>query len=363
MKYFLIGAFATGILFYGIVLLYGASHPVGQWGGVLPTQGTPRSTFDLPELCRHLDAAMTKASGDVRRVPNHALLLAAVGLIIVGFGFKVASVPFHAWAPDVYEGAPTPVTAFMATAVKAAAFAALVRILITGLRPFFGQWCAVFVWLAVLTMFLGNLVALTQTNMKRMLAYSSIAHAGYLLIGICALDATSGSPVAAVLYYLLAYAFMNMGTFAIISFLETQEGRGLSLDEYSGLAGKHPYLCAAMSVFMLSLGGIPLTGGFMGKLFVFRAAIHADRTFLAVLGILNSLISLFYYLRVMIRMYMDKPAPVDEGERPPMPSVALAAAIAICVAGTLWLGFGPPVGLGIADLWNWAVLSQQSLAP
>jgi len=258
---------------------------------------------------------------------------------------------------------PKPVTAFMATGIKAAAFGATVRIFWTALGPLYDQWSNVFVALSVLTMLLGNLVALTQTNLKRMLAYSSIAHAGYLLIAVCVSNSGAGSPAAAIVYYLLAYCSANLGAFAVISFLETREGRGVSLDDYSGLAGKRPFLCAAMSLFMLSLAGIPLTGGFLGKFFVFRSALYGGKAYLAVIAIVSSLISLYYYLRVMVRMYMDKPVPVREGEAPPRPSRPLAVAIGIAAAATLWLGSGPPVGFGIGDIWNWAVLSAQSLTP
>jgi len=363
MKYFLMGAFATGIIFYGIVLLYGVSQPIGQWAEVFLPQETPRPTLDLADLSRYLIGAMAQAGGQIEEVPNHALLLTAVALIVVGFGFKIAAVPFHAWAPDVYEGAPTPVTAFMATGIKAAAFGATVRIFWTALGPLYSQWYIVFVVVAILTMSIGNLVALTQMNLKRMLAYSGIAHAGYMLVAVCVSDSETGNPAAAIIYYLIAYCFMNLGAFAVISFLETREGRGVSLDDYSGLAGKHPFLCAAMGLFMLSLGGIPLTGGFLGKFFVFRSALYGGKAYLAVIAIMNSLISLYYYLRVMVRMYMDKPVPVREGEAPPKPSAPLAVAIGVAAVATLWLGIGPQVGFGIGDIWNWATLSAQSLSP
>ncbi|MBI2192735.1 MAG: NADH-quinone oxidoreductase subunit N [Planctomycetes bacterium] len=343
MKYFLMGALATGIVFYGIVLVYGVS---GQ--------------TDLRKLGEWASASLQSHGGEIRSVPNHSVLLLGAALILVGFAFKVASVPFHMWAPDVYEGAPTTVTAFMATGVKAAAFGAFLRVFTTALAPLRPEWGPAVWWLAVLTMSVGNLVALTQANVKRMMAYSSIAHAGYMLIGVYVLDASS---VAAVLYYLIAYAFMNIGVFSVISFLETREGRGLSLDEYSGLYARYPGLCVAMAIFMFSLGGIPPTAGFMGKFYVFRSAIEAHEYPLAILGILNSLISLYYYLRVLVRMYMDPGLSAGEAETLPRPSGAVAAATAIAVLATLWLGLGPAVGFGVDDVWTWAMMSQRSIAP
>ena len=342
MKYFLMGAFATGIVFYGIVLLYGIS-----------------GELDLVKFASWAKRQSEKHGG-VRNIPNHSILLLGAALVIIGFAFKVAAVPFHMWAPDVYEGAPTTVTAFMATGVKAAAMGAFLRILMTALGPFHADWASTLWWLAVLTMSVGNLVALTQTNVKRMMAYSSIAHAGYMLVGLCVLGSNAG---AAILYYLFGYTFMNIGAFAVISFLETKEGRGLSLDEYSGISSKYPVLCVAMAVFMFSLGGIPPTAGFMGKFYIFRAAISEGEYSLAIIGILNSLLSLFYYLRVLVRMYMDKPIPIAAGENIPRPSKILTTAMAVSLAGTLWLGLGPKVGFGVDDIWNWAIQSQHSILP
>lgn len=352
MKYFLMGAFTTGIVFYGIVLLYGISGPLGKL-----TQPLAKPTLDVVVFAKYLSGAIAK-SGDFASLPNQSVVMLGVALVVIGFGFKVASVPFHMWAPDVYEGAPTTITGFMATGVKAAAFGAFVRIFASSMMPLKEQWHQAIWWMAVLSMFGGNLIAITQTNIKRMMAYSSIAHAGYMLIGLCSLGPDSSS-VAAILYYLVAYSFMNLGVFAVISFLETKEGRGLSLDEYSGLGMKYPALCAALALFMLSLGGIPPTAGFMGKFYIFRAAIISGEYTLAGLGILSTLISLYYYLRVLVRSYMDKSAVPDD--HLPVPGTFLKVATAVAVAGTLWLGFGPHVGFGVEDIWRWAVLSQNQI--
>lgn len=309
LKYLLLGAFASGFLLYGIALLYGATGSTNLGRIALALQG---------------------------RTESPVLLGLGVGLLIVGFGFKVASVPFHMWAPDVYEGAPTSVTAFMITGTKAAAFAALLRILLAALPELRTGWAPVLWLLAALSMTVGNLAALTQPNLKRMLAYSSIAHAGYILVALVAGTPAGG---AGLLFYLAAYACMNLGAFAVIVALSRGDGERLAVEQYAGLGLRHPALGAAMALFMFSLAGVPPTGGFMGKLYVFGAAIQADYVGLAVLGVLNSVVSAFYYLRVTVVMYMTPPDPATPGAEPLPPALLLA--ILLAAAGTLLLGLLP----------------------
>ena len=314
VKYFLLGAFSLGILLYGMSLMYGLS-----------------GTTNL--------RTMTTAFAGLERDPR---LVLAVILVVAGVGFKIAAVPFHMWAPDVYEGAPTPVTAFLSVGSKAASFAMLLRIFREGLPLMSADWRMLFYVLAIVTMTVGNLAALTQSNMKRMLAYSSIAHAGYLLIGVVA-----GTPrgVAAMLIYLLIYAFMQLGAFAIIIMMRRQDVVGDELKDLSGLHVRHPLAAFAMLLFMLSLGGIPPTAGFMGKFWLFGAAIDAGYVWLAVIGVLNSAISLYYYVRIVVFMYV-KP----EGAGPePTTSPALAVALAAAVVATIALGVYPRLLFELAE--------------
>jgi NADH-quinone oxidoreductase subunit N len=317
VKYFLLGAFSLGILLYGMSLLYGLT-----------------GTTNL----RAIATAFAGTHGGV-------LLTLAVVLIVAGIGFKIAAVPFHMWAPDVYEGAPTPVTAFLSVGSKAASFAMLLRIFIEGLPAFstgglgvfLGMplgWTTFFYVLAVVTMTVGNLAALTQTNMKRLLAYSSIAHAGYVLIGVVA-----GTPrgVQATLIYLFIYAFMQLGAFAIIVMMRRRDDVGDELKDLSGLYFRHPAAALAMMVFMLSLGGIPPTAGFMGKFWVFGAAIDAGYVWLAVIAVLNSAISLYYYVRVIVFMMIKE----ETVGSVPVLSPVLASVLIIAAAGTLFLGMYP----------------------
>ena len=318
IKYFLLGAFSLGILLYGMSLLYGLT-----------------GSTQLRAIATSLVA------GDAG-----LLLPLAVMLLVAGVGFKIAAVPFHMWAPDVYEGAPTPVTAFLSVGSKAASFAMLLRIFVEGLPAFrvdglgmmWGQpvgWSAFFYVLAIVTMTVGNVAALTQNNIKRMLAYSSIAHAGYVLIGVVA-GSTRG--VTAALVYLIVYAFMQLGAFAIVVMLRRKDVIGDQLKDLSGLYVSHPAAALAMLLFMLSLGGIPPTAGFMGKLWVFGAAIDAGYVWLAVIGVLNSAVSLYYYVRVVVFMWIS--APDDE----PVPlhiTPAIATVLALMVLGTLVFGVYP----------------------
>jgi NADH-quinone oxidoreductase subunit N len=310
LKYLVLGAFASGFLLFGMAMLYGAS------GG----------TLYLNELAGKLGslAALTKP-----------LTLLGLALIIVGFGFKVASVPFHMWTPDVYEGAPTNVTAFMAVGVKAAAFAAFARVMFQVFPDFTVQWNMVLWVLAVATMTLGNVVAIAQTNIKRMLAYSSIAHAGYLMV---ALVAANQLGAVSLLYYLLAYTLMNVGAFAVVILVGRKKDSYLNIYDYSGLGFQHPALAATMAIFMFALAGVPPTAGFVGKFYIFSAAVQAGYIWLAIIGVLNSLVSVYYYLRITVLMYM-RPA---EAELGPIPfTYGLTLAVALTAVATLAIGIFP----------------------
>jgi NADH-quinone oxidoreductase subunit N len=314
VKYFLLGAFSVGILLYGMSLMYGLS-----------------GTTSL--------RAMASAFAGQERDPR---LVLAVILVVAGVGFKIAAVPFHMWAPDVYEGAPTPITAFLSVGSKAASFAMLLRIFLEGLPVMSEKWRLLFYVLSIITMTVGNFAALTQTNLKRMLAYSSIAHAGYVLIGVVAGTARG---VTATLIYLLIYSFMQLGAFAVIVLLRRRDEIGDELKDFSGLAFRNPFAAFAMLLFMLSLGGIPPTAGFMGKFWLFSAAIDAGYYWLAVIGVLNSAVSLYYYIRVVVFMYLKKETIGSE----PRTSPALALALAVAVVATLVLGVYPRLLFEVAE--------------
>jgi NADH-quinone oxidoreductase subunit N len=326
MKYFLLGAFATGFLLYGISLLYGATGTTTLAGIVTAVR----------------EGGLT----------DHPLMTIGMGLLVVGFGFKIAAVPFHMWTPDVYEGAPTPVTALMSTGVKAAAFAALARVFVTALGDLQESWAPIFWCMAVLSMTVGNLVAIAQQNIKRMLAYSSIAHAGYLLI---ALVAAGPSGLTGLMYYLLAYAFMTLGSFAVVVALEQREDRYLLLDDYGGLGFRYPLLGIAMALFMFSLSGLPPTAGFMAKFYVFGAAVEQGYIALTVIGVLNSLISIYYYLRPIVLMYMEEP-------KADMPGLHLdpflVTGLVLTILGTIQLGLFPSRLLGLAQAAAQGLLGQ-----
>jgi len=310
LKYLLLGVFATAFLLYGIALIYGST-----------------GTIKLPLIAKMLaDTAIS----------SNPLLFIGMGLLIIGFGFKVALVPFHMWTPDVYEGAPTSVTAFMSVGVKAAGFAALLRILLTALDKLQFSWVSILVVLAILTMTVGNVIALAQTNIKRMLAYSSIAHAGYILVGLVA---GSRLGVSSILFYLVVYALMNLGAFAVVILVGRKGDQSLHINDYAGLGYRYPLMGAAMSVFLLSLAGIPPTAGFVGKFYIFSAAVKEGFIKLAIIGVLNSALSLFYYLRVMVIMYMREP---EKKEVSPIHfSPGLVIALLIAVLGILYLGILP----------------------
>jgi NADH-quinone oxidoreductase subunit N len=311
MKYFLLGAFSSGIFVFGIALTYGATGSTA-----------------LPQVLANVSA-------------GSPLLLAGAALMLVGLGFKVAAVPFHMWTPDVYEGAPTVVTAFMSVGAKVGGFAALLRILIEALPAVVDAWAPALAVLAALTMIVGNVVAIMQQNIKRMLAYSSIAHAGYILIAVAA---GVGSPdgVSAALFYMFAYLFTNLGAFAIAIGMEHKQGEGILLDDYKGLAKRSPLIALTMAYFMLSLTGVPPTGGFSGKFFVFRAAVEADLVWLAVIGAVTSVVSAFYYLRVVYLMFMF------EGRPQIALKPALVTAVVITLLATALLGLWPGLGFDLA---------------
>ena len=306
VKYFLLGAFSLGLLLYGMSLLYGAT-----------------GTTSLDGIATAL------AEGERSLILSLALILIAAGM-----GFKIAAVPFHMWAPDVYEGAPTPVTAFLSVGSKAASFAMLLRIFFVGLPFLVSDWQTLFWVLAALTMTVGNIAAITQTNTKRMLAYSSIAHAGYVLVGV-----VSGTErgIAATLVYLWVYLFMQLGAFAIISMLRRQDVVGDELKDLSGLYFRKPFAAIAMLIFMLSLGGIPPTAGFMGKVWVFGAAIDQGFVWLAVIGVVNSAISLYYYYRVIVFMWLKEETLGSDIEMSP----AMATVLGIAVVGSILFGIFP----------------------
>ena len=320
VKYFVLGAFSLGILLYGMSILYGLT-------------GTTQ--------LRPIMAALATQ-------PFGPALALAVILVVAGIGFKIAAVPFHMWAPDVYEGAPTPVTAFLSVGSKAASFAMLLRIFIEGLAVFHAEWSPVFWLLAVLTMTVGNLAALTQSNIKRMLAYSSVAHAGYLLIGV--VTATTRG-ITAMLVYIAVYAFMQLGAFVVVVALRQKDTIGDELKDLTGLYARSPLAAVAMLLFMLSLGGIPPTAGFMGKLWLFSAAIESGYVWLAVIGVVNSAISLYYYVRVVVFMWIkEDTAPVALRLGP-----AIALALVVAIVGTIALGTYP------APLFEFAESSARAL--
>lgn len=318
MKYFIIGAFATGFFLYGIAFVFGAT-----------------GSTQLNRISASLSQSTDQGS---------LLLLVGIFLLLIGLAFKVAAVPFHFWVPDVYEGAPTPVTGFMAVAVKAAAFAGWARIFLNQLAPLRGEW-EFHLWvLAVLTMTIGNLLAIAQSSVKRMLAYSSIAHAGYLLIGVVAGDEIGGQ---AVLFYLLAYAPMTLGAFGVVLALKEGEKDREAYSEYAGVGFNRPFLGITMSIFMLSLAGFPPLGGFTGKFYLFRSAVTAGYTELAVIGALNSLLSVIYYLRVLVMMYME------EGSvrgKPFASAPYLYLTIAVAAVATVYLGLFPAAALDLSHL-------------
>ena len=323
LKYFILGSFASGILVYGIALVYGASR-----------------SLNLAQI------AFAAASGRILE-PN--LFTIGMGLILVGFGFKVASVPFHMWAPDVYQGAPAPITAFMSMGVKAAAFAAAIRVFMVAFNEHMPIWQPIVWWLAVLTMLAGNLMALMQENIKRMLAYSSIAQAGYLLVGLAVGGEQAG---AAMLYYLAAYAFMNLGAFGVIVAVSGGDKELENIPDWSGLAYRHPVMGAAMALCLFSLIGMPPTAGFFAKFYLFYSAVAAGDVPIVIIGVIASMISLYFYLKVIVTMYMRDP---DREIVPATPNVSVRLGVLLSCFAVLYLGIVPGIAL------EWATSSIATL--
>ncbi|UCC72671.1 MAG: NADH-quinone oxidoreductase subunit N [Gemmatimonadota bacterium] len=307
LKYFLLGAFSSAFLLYGMAMLYGASGTTNL--------GIMRGLFDAGRLS--------------------IVAIAGIALLAIGFGFKVSAVPFHVWTPDAYEGAPTPITAFLAAAIKASAFAAFIRIFVVALGDLHEYWEGIIWVLAMLTMIVPNVIALVQDNIKRLLAYSSIAHAGYLLV---ALIAANESGMASFLFYLVAYTAMIVGAFAIVLALAGKGDERQRLSDYAGLGWTHPWAAAVLSIFLVSLAGLPPTAGFIGKFYILQAAVEADYIDLSVVLVVTTLISYWYYLRVIVSMYM-KPCVAEIGRVPW--GAALRAVLVVCVAITVYLGILP----------------------
>ena len=345
LKYFILGSFSSAFLLYGIALIYGATAtriPGGAGGAQLSA-----GTTNIAEIAQRL------SDPNLLYTP---LLFAGAAMLMIGFGFKIATAPFHVWTPDVYEGAPTPVTAFMAAGPKAAGFASFMRVFLfafpfvsalQGTTTVAGQlheaWLGALALLAALTMTIGNTVALVQNNVKRMLAYSSIAHAGYALVGFVAAgasrdDADRLSAIAAVIFYLLSYAVMNLGAFAVVTLIARGGDRRTDVEDYAGIGFRAPALAFALSLFLLSLLGIPLTAGFMGKIMVFREAINRGYVWLVVVGVLNTAISVYYYLRLIVVMFFRERT--TEWGAPRVPA-SIAVALVLTVIGVFYLGIFP----------------------
>lgn len=314
LKYFLLGAFATGFFLFGISLVYGAS-------------GTTNLTAILNKF---------------PSIQNNPILWIGAALILVGLSFKISAVPFHMWVPDVYEGSPTTVSGFMSTGGKAAAFSALVIVFNYSVHPS-RELQSVIAYLAVFTMILGNIVALVQQNIKRMLAYSSIAHAGYALIGIASANALGRTGV---LYYMLAYTFMQIGAFGVVSVLENKEGKYLLISDYEGLSFRHPIIAALMALFMFSLAGLPPFAGFFGKYYLFASAISANMTWLAIAGVLASVVSVYFYLNVVVNMYFKD---LFEGTAYAAVSKLAVAALIIAAVAVVLLGIAPAYVVALTE--------------
>jgi NADH-quinone oxidoreductase subunit N len=308
LKYFLLGSFSSAFFLYGVALIFGAT-----------------GSTNLIVIADALTSADVQMS----------LVYLAAALMLIALCFKVAVAPFHIWTPDVYEGAPTPITGFMSVGPKAAGFAVLLRVFMTAFPTLEDRWSSAFWVVAALTMLLGNVVALVQPNIKRMLAYSSIAHAGYIAV---AFAAGSERGVSAVLFYTLAYSVMSLGAFAVVTLLSRSEDQLVHLSDYAGLASKRPGLAAILSLFLLSLAGVPGTAGFAGKFFIFRAAVESGLIGLAIIGVVTTVISFYYYLYVIVQMYMREP---NEEFADVRTTGSLNAALVVAAIGTLYLGILP----------------------
>jgi len=332
LKYFILGSFASAFLLYGIALVYGATA----------TGPDSPGTTNIAAIAGRLNHSLYPP-----------LLLAGAAMLLVGFGFKIATAPFHVWTPDVYEGAPTPVTAFMAAGPKAAGFASFLRVFIFGFPIATAvistggyahkAWLGALAVMAVLTMSVGNITAIVQNNVKRMLAYSSIAHAGYALVGFVAAGAATtpedrSAALSAVAFYLLTYAIMNMGAFAVVTLIARRGDQQTNVDDYNGIGFASPVLAFSLSIFLLSLLGMPLTAGFMGKLVVFSAALKQGYIWLVVIGVLNAAVSAYYYLRLIIVMFFRERTGAWDVPRIP---ASLALALLLTIAGVFYLGLFP----------------------
>jgi NADH-quinone oxidoreductase subunit N len=318
LKYFLLGSFATAFLLYGIAWIYGLTGSTNL-------------------------AAIRVALASHDLAPSPILVALSAALMLVGLGFKVSGAPFQIWAPDVYQGAPTPISAFMSAGPKAAAFAVFLRIFMTAFEPIGSGWEPL-VWLsALLSMTIGNFAALTQSNIKRLLAYSSIAHAGYVLVAVAARSETG---TAAAMFYLAAYALMNIGAFAVVAHLSGKGERFVGVDDFAGLAVRQPFTAALLTVFLLSLIGVPLTGGFFGKFYIFKAALQSNLVWLTVLGLLNSAVAAYYYLRILVVMYMHEPSEAVSAAEPL--GAGMKAALVLPAVGTFLLGIFPSAVLTFA---------------
>lgn len=318
LKYFLLGSFATAFLLYGVAWMYGAT-----------------GSTNLTEIRRVL------ISGSA---PPEALIGVAAALIFVGLAFKISAAPFQSWAPDVYQGAPAPVSAFLTVGPKAAAFAVLLRIFLGSLEPIASRWAPAIWVCALATMVVGNFAAIMQSNIKRLLAYSSIAHAGYVLVAVAA---NSGTGSAAAMFYLAAYAFTNIGAFAVVTYISRKGERYVAIDDFAGLAQRQPAMAAMLTIFLLSLIGVPLTGGFFGKFYIFKAALDAKLIWLTVIGLLNSAVAAYYYLRILVVMYMREPG--ESVETLPPAGALLQIAVYGSAVGTVLLGIFPSLVLDFAN--------------
>ncbi|MEW2219882.1 NADH-quinone oxidoreductase subunit NuoN [Streptomyces sp. NPDC006990] len=327
VKYFLLGAFSSAFLLFGIALLYGYAGTVNYSAIARVVAGTDAVS----------DPVLADTTG------NDALLLIGSALVVMGLLFKVGAVPFHMWTPDVYQGAPTPVTGFMAAATKVAAFGALLRLLYVVLPGLRWDWRPVMWGVAILTMLGGAVVAITQTDIKRLLAYSSIAHAGFLLAGVIA---TSEDGISSVLFYLAAYSFVTLGAFAVVTLVRDAGGEATHLSKWAGLGRRSPLLAAVFAVFLLAFAGIPLTSGFAGKFAVFKAAAEGGAGALVVVGVIASAIAAFFYLRVIVLMFFSEPR--ADGPSVAVPSVMTTSAIALGVVVTVVLGVAPQYFLDLA---------------
>lgn len=327
MKYFLLGAFSSAFLLFGVALLYGYAGTVSL-GGIA----------DVVAGSAPMTPALAETAG------NDALLLIGGAMVVTGLLFKVGAVPFHAWTPDVYQGAPTPVTGFMAAATKVAAFGALLRFLYVAAPGLRWDWRPVMWGVAILTMVVGAIVAVTQTDVKRLLAYSSIAHAGFILAGVVA---TTPAGISSVLFYLAAYSFVTLGAFAVVTLVRDAGGEATHLSRWAGLGRRSPVVAAVFALFLLAFAGIPLTSGFAGKFAVFKAAAEGGAMPLVIVGVLSSAVAAFFYIRVIVLMFFSEPS--AEGPTVAVPSLLTKSAIAFGVATTVVLGILPQYFLDLAD--------------